>query len=798
MIADSCFNDQELLDLLEGRLPPEELARAERHLERCASCFELLAPPAPTSRPSSLPGPTGSAEPLLAPGTRLAGRYRIEVPIGRGASGQVYRALDELLGAPVALKVLRPELAGNRAWVLRLARELRLARRIQSPHVCRVFALEVSGGAPFLSMELARDCLRHELDRGGARSGGCPWAEVRAICGGLAALHEAGIVHRDLKPANILRMADGRLAISDLGLATVDDRTFQSRFVGTPLYMAPEVLGGKPANSASDVWSLGIVLYELVFGNGRSDGREAPGRHESLLDRARLAAFQRLCLRFMSRQPANRPRDGREGLRLVTRVIQAGPLRLVWEWMTRTPVPRTAGWVGALALALALAAQAFRAQDGGDGGIQAGAVPAERRAPAAGPLFVTGAPDPRADCNCPFSSCTDRCVSSCRASGFTLGNSLAGISLPGRQEALLGASSDGDTVLFLTGNRRCLLDRLMLGRRRGPKFVVDDLTADPDLAGASLDEACCALSGDGGTLVARTRDGRSFLQARLSGSDVTSPTSGPFSALRRGLPARASLDAPVLSADGLTLYYRAMLDGQSLGLYDATRADPGGRFSAGVRSGPEVQRYERVSGVSADGLTLFLTFNFETIVLSRPSVRAGFQPPRLGSPPPRLLGFRAMPVAGCGGVLTTHSPGGCEHEDIRLLEAAGQAGPEQSRAAPSPDLVTTARSGAEKPRPIRVLQGLYGHNCRSNQDYDRTRDLAAHCDGQQSCEYRVDYSRLGDTAPGCAKEYQAAWRCLGARPPVVHRETVPAEAGLGSVVRLSCPQEESRLSRSKP
>jgi tRNA A-37 threonylcarbamoyl transferase component Bud32 len=209
----------------------------------------------------------GEATPIRQ-GMVLGGRYAIEKIIGRGGSGLVVRAHDRDLNQVVAIKIVRSDLAGQRVWAARLAREVRLARQIHHPHVCRVFDLEQADGRVFLVMELAQGTLRDEIRSGAvkARPLADRIADARAVASALAAIHGAGIVHRDLSPQNVLRMGDGRLVLSDFGLAT-DASESTSVHGGTIAYMAPEVMRGDRSTVASDIWSLGALMYELVFGD---------------------------------------------------------------------------------------------------------------------------------------------------------------------------------------------------------------------------------------------------------------------------------------------------------------------------------------------------------------------------------------------------------------------------------------------------------------------------------------------------------------------------------------------------
>ncbi len=207
--------------------------------------------------------------PEINPGDLLANRYQVEAILGKGGSGVVLRAFDRTAQALVAVKLLRPTLTHDPRWEKRFSRELRLGRPIRHPNVCRIFDIGDADGYRFLTMELATGGTLRELikRKEPLRPMEERMADAMGVIGGLAAIHEAGIVHRDVKTDNILRMEDGRLVLSDFGLATdLPTATMVSVFVGTPHYMAPEVREGEPATTRSDVWSLGVVLHEMFFG----------------------------------------------------------------------------------------------------------------------------------------------------------------------------------------------------------------------------------------------------------------------------------------------------------------------------------------------------------------------------------------------------------------------------------------------------------------------------------------------------------------------------------------------------
>lgn len=195
-------------------------------------------------------------------------RFRIGAELGSGGMGRVYRARDLELDEEVALKVLHQPAGGLPAQLRDLLRrEVKATRRINSPHVVRVFEFGTAGDVPWFTMELVDGESLESLHR---RKGPLDSGEIirlgRAICYGLAAAHAAGVVHRDLKPANVL-VGVNRVAICDFGLAHLDWSTDKSRSaVGTPAYFAPEQMTGGKITPATDLFALGVVFYELATG----------------------------------------------------------------------------------------------------------------------------------------------------------------------------------------------------------------------------------------------------------------------------------------------------------------------------------------------------------------------------------------------------------------------------------------------------------------------------------------------------------------------------------------------------
>src|ERR1700677_1504748 len=227
-------------------------------------------PPRPVSAGSSRPSssPQFFSEGRFLPGRLLAGRYRIIALLGRGGMGEVYRADDLTLGQPVALKFLPDEAARNQGLLERFKNEVRVARRVSHPNVCRVYDVGEGEGHTFFTMEYVDgEDLASLLRRIGRLPEDKALDIARQLCAGLAAAHVKGVLHRDLKPANIMLDGRGQVVITDFGLAGVADQ-IQGDEVrsGTPAYMAPEQLAGKEVSTRSDIYSLGLVLYEVFTG----------------------------------------------------------------------------------------------------------------------------------------------------------------------------------------------------------------------------------------------------------------------------------------------------------------------------------------------------------------------------------------------------------------------------------------------------------------------------------------------------------------------------------------------------
>ncbi len=293
----------------------------------CAQCGKPLDDSTPATRTSPAPSPivpppriprgSSDAERFL-PGAMLAGRYRMVGLLGRGGMGEVYRADDLKLGQPVALKFLPRGVEQDPDRLERFLTEVRLSLRVTHPNVCRVFDISQADGRHFLSMEYVDgEDLASLLRRIGRLPEDKAIQIARQLCAGLAAAHDEGVLHRDLKPANVMIDGRGRAKITDFGLAgaTAGIRGLEARH-GTPQYMAPEQVAGGELSERTDVYSLGLVLYELFTGKRAFEGKDvadlvqrkastptSPSAHLRGID----PTVERAILRCLDLDPAKRP-----------------------------------------------------------------------------------------------------------------------------------------------------------------------------------------------------------------------------------------------------------------------------------------------------------------------------------------------------------------------------------------------------------------------------------------------------------------------------------------------------------
>ncbi len=271
---------------------------------------------------SSRVGRLASSDTLEAggftPGVVFAERYRIIGLLGRGGMGEVYRADDLKLGQPVALKFLPERFAAEKDRLERFYAEVRIARQVSHPNVCRVYDVGEIHGRHYLSMEYVDgEDLASLLKRIGRLPPDKALEISRELCAGLSAAHDRGVLHRDLKPANVMVDGRGRARITDFGLAVAASDVVEGEVSGTPAYMAPEQLAGKGASVRSDVYALGLVLYELSTGRKVFDGASLDELRRKHTEEAPTApstvapgfdpAVERVILRCLEKDPAARP-----------------------------------------------------------------------------------------------------------------------------------------------------------------------------------------------------------------------------------------------------------------------------------------------------------------------------------------------------------------------------------------------------------------------------------------------------------------------------------------------------------
>lgn len=340
-----CLDEELVVRLAAGLVPVAEAQALIAEVELCPTCRASLSEAGVALKPMG----TAQEPPVFQVGEWVAGRYEILRFIGRGGMGEVFEARDNELHERVALKTIRSELSGDLHVVNRFKQEMRLARKVIHPHVARVFDLGTvvqPDGLPvyYQTMELIEGKqLSHWFD-------GAPLPIpvvvrlTRQMAAGLAAIHEQGIVHRDFKPENVMVHAPeeslSQVSILDFGIARSRDRlsglatTGKGVRLGTPDYMAPEVLQGRGATPASDVFSFGLVVYELLTGTHpcpnpgtravRSALREFTVQPPSLLRPAVPRGLSRLVVRCLDVVPQQRPATGSDIVKSLYRLDDSG------------------------------------------------------------------------------------------------------------------------------------------------------------------------------------------------------------------------------------------------------------------------------------------------------------------------------------------------------------------------------------------------------------------------------------------------------------------------------------------
>lgn len=307
-------------------------AAESAHEPRSPSTIATTVTQSPGSRASigagfSAPNYAPSAT-VLAPGSDFGPRYRIDSQLGEGGMGTVYKAFDRDLDRVVALKLLRQEMVSDSSALKRFKQELLLASRISHRNILRIHDLGDVGGLKFISMAYVEgEDLRATLDREGKLAIDKVVDLLRQVCGALEEAHKAGVVHRDLKPHNILVDKSGVAYISDFGLAKSLEAgamgmTRSGEYLGTPRYMSPEQVEGGTIDQRTDIYALGVMLYELVTGDAPFTGdstlqvmfkrvKERP--KDPKLRRPDLPThLSRIILKCMEKDPAHRYQSARE------------------------------------------------------------------------------------------------------------------------------------------------------------------------------------------------------------------------------------------------------------------------------------------------------------------------------------------------------------------------------------------------------------------------------------------------------------------------------------------------------
>jgi hypothetical protein len=275
--------------------------------------------PAATGKPPSSGWLTSSdsiSHGRFAPGALLDGRYRIIGLLGRGGMGEVYRADDLRLGQPVAVKLLPETLRHDPVRLAQFHNEVRTARQVSHPNVCRVYDIGEADGLMYLSMEYVDgEDLASSLRRIGRFPEDKAADIARQLCAGLAAAHQRGVVHRDLKPANVMLDGAGRVRVMDFGLAAIGQ--VEDVRAGTPANMAPEQLLGREVTARSDIFALGLVIYELFTGRRAFTATtvaDLVSQHEKMsipppssVVSALDPAIERAILRCLAAAPDRRP-----------------------------------------------------------------------------------------------------------------------------------------------------------------------------------------------------------------------------------------------------------------------------------------------------------------------------------------------------------------------------------------------------------------------------------------------------------------------------------------------------------
>ncbi len=240
----------------------------------CGKCGTKLDT---SEEPEALPTKTiQTPQEELTTGSTFAGRYQIIEELGKGGMGRVYKVLDTRINEKIALKLIRPEISLDKNTITRFSNELKLARKVRHKNICQMFDLGEEKGSHFITMEFVPgEDLKSMVRMSGHLAVATTVSIAKQICEGLAEAHESGVVHRDLKPGNIMIDKGGTARIMDFGIARslkAKGITGSGVMIGTPEYMSPEQVEGKEVDQRSDIYSLGVILFEMITGRVPFEG----------------------------------------------------------------------------------------------------------------------------------------------------------------------------------------------------------------------------------------------------------------------------------------------------------------------------------------------------------------------------------------------------------------------------------------------------------------------------------------------------------------------------------------------